>query len=82
VIGFAAETENVVEYAAAKRLKKQCDWILANDVSAETGTFGGADNKVHFITQDGAEAWPRQSKTELAQRLVARIVTEFKKAPQ
>ena len=78
VIGFAAETEKVVEYATAKRAKKQCDWILANDVSAETGTFGGTDNKVHLITAAGAEEWPRLAKTELAQRLVARVIETLK----
>ncbi len=78
VIGFAAETEKVVEHATAKRLKKQCDWILANDVSAATGTFGGADNKVHLITAEGAEEWPRLAKTDLAQRLVARITATLK----
>jgi phosphopantothenoylcysteine decarboxylase/phosphopantothenate--cysteine ligase len=78
VIGFAAETEKVVEYATAKRQKKQCDWILANDVSTETGTFGGTDNKVHVITAAGAEEWPRLSKTELARRLVARIIETLK----
>lgn len=82
VVGFAAETEKVVEHAVAKRRKKQCDWILANDVSPETGTFGGADNKVYFIDGAGSEEWPRLSKTELAQRLVARIITEFKKAAE
>ncbi|MBK8160128.1 MAG: bifunctional phosphopantothenoylcysteine decarboxylase/phosphopantothenate--cysteine ligase CoaBC [Rhodospirillaceae bacterium] len=80
VIGFAAETEKVVEHATAKRRKKQCDWILANDVSPDTGTFGGADNKVYFIDAAGAEEWPRLSKTDLAQRLVARIAADFKKA--
>jgi len=78
VIGFAAETEKVVEYATAKRAKKQCDWILANDVSAATGTFGGADNKVHVITAAGAEEWPRLSKTELARRLVTKIAETLK----
>lgn len=78
VIGFAAETEKVVEHATAKRQKKQSDWILANDVSAATGTFGGTDNKVHIITAEGAEEWPRLSKTDLAQRLVARIVAHLK----
>ncbi|MDY0871814.1 bifunctional phosphopantothenoylcysteine decarboxylase/phosphopantothenate--cysteine ligase CoaBC [Dongia rigui] len=78
VIGFAAETEKVVEYATAKRQKKNSDWILANDVSAETGTFGGSDNKVHLITADGAEEWPRLAKTDLAQRLVARIAATLK----
>ncbi|WP_374653322.1 bifunctional phosphopantothenoylcysteine decarboxylase/phosphopantothenate--cysteine ligase CoaBC [Dongia sp.] len=80
VVGFAAETEKVIEHATAKRRKKQCDWILANDVSAPTGTFGGADNKVHVITADGTEEWPRLSKTELAERLVARIAETFKSA--
>lgn len=80
VIGFAAETERVVEYATAKRLKKKCDWILANDVSPATGTFGGADNKVYFIDGSGAEEWPQMSKSELAQRLVDRITAQFKKA--
>ncbi|MBI2255823.1 MAG: bifunctional phosphopantothenoylcysteine decarboxylase/phosphopantothenate--cysteine ligase CoaBC [Proteobacteria bacterium] len=78
VVGFAAETEKVVEHATAKRAKKQCDWILANDVSAATGTFGGADNKVHVITATGAEEWPRLSKTELARRLVAKIAETLK----
>lgn len=79
VVGFAAETERVVEFATAKRLKKQCDWILANDVSPQTGTFGGLENEVHFITGTGAEAWPRLSKQELAQRLAARIALHFGK---
>jgi len=74
VIGFAAETESVVEQARAKRLKKGCDWILANDVSAGSGTFGGADNAVHLIDRDGAvEDWPRMSKEAVAERLARRI---------
>lgn len=80
VIGFAAETENVIEHATLKRRKKQCDWILANDVSSGTGTFGGADNKVHLISEAGPEEWPRLSKTALAERLVARIVAQLKGA--
>lgn len=80
VIGFAAETEKVIEHATAKRQKKQCDWILANDVSPATGTFGGSDNKVHMITAKGAEEWPLLSKTELAERLVARIAETLKSA--
>lgn len=82
VIGFAAETEKVVENATAKRLTKTCDWILANDVSPATGTFGGPENKVYFIDGEGAEAWPLLSKTELARRLIARIAAEFQKAPE
>ena len=72
VIGFAAETENVVENAVAKRAAKGCDWIVANDVSSQTGTFGGDSNRVHFITPD-VEDWPRMSKREVATQLAARI---------
>lgn len=74
VIGFAAETERVVENAAEKRVRKGCDWMVANDVSPGTGTFGGDRNQVHLITADGAESWPSMSKTEVAEWLVARIV--------
>ncbi|TDQ86370.1 phosphopantothenate-cysteine ligase /phosphopantothenoylcysteine decarboxylase [Dongia mobilis] len=80
VIGFAAETERVAEFAQAKRRKKQCDWILANDVSPATGTFGGAENEVHFITASGAESWPRLTKRALATRLVDRIAQHFGKS--
>ena len=73
VVGFAAETENVVANAQAKRLKKGCDWIVANDVSPETGTFGGDANRVHLIREDGIEDWPRLAKDEVAQRLAGRI---------
>lgn len=73
VIGFAAETENVIEHARAKRTKKGCDWILANDVSPETGTFGGADNTIHLVSADGVEDWPRMSKADVADRLAERI---------
>lgn len=77
VIGFAAETENVVAHAQAKRKKKGCDWILANDVSPETGTFGGADNTIHLISADGVEDWPRMSKTDVAERLADRITEQL-----
>ncbi|MDA0786447.1 MAG: bifunctional phosphopantothenoylcysteine decarboxylase/phosphopantothenate--cysteine ligase CoaBC [Proteobacteria bacterium] len=73
VIGFAAETEQVVENARAKRKRKGCDWILANDVSPETGTFGGGDNTIHLVSADGVEDWPRMSKTDVANRLADRI---------
>jgi phosphopantothenoylcysteine decarboxylase/phosphopantothenate--cysteine ligase len=73
VIGFAAETENVVENAVAKRRKKNCDWIVANDVSPATGTFGGDRNTVHLVTASGVEAWPPLSKDEVAARLARRI---------
>ncbi len=73
VVGFAAETENVVANAQAKRLRKGCDWIVANDVSPETGTFGGDTNRVHLIREDGVEDWPKLAKDEVAQRLAGRI---------
>ncbi|GAC1477692.1 MAG: bifunctional phosphopantothenoylcysteine decarboxylase/phosphopantothenate--cysteine ligase CoaBC [Acetobacteraceae bacterium] len=75
VVGFAAETDRVVEYALAKRLRKGCDWIVANDVRPETGIMGGTANEVHLVTAEGAEAWPRMAKTEVAERLAARIAT-------
>ena len=73
VVGFAAETEKVVQHATAKRLRKGCDWIVANDVSPGTGIMGGAENAVVLITDQGAEAWPRMSKAEVAEKLAARI---------
>jgi len=73
VVGFAAETENVVANARAKRQRKGCDWILANDVSPATGTFGGDDNTIHLVDADGVEDWPALSKHEVADRLARRI---------
>ncbi|MBK1668033.1 bifunctional phosphopantothenoylcysteine decarboxylase/phosphopantothenate--cysteine ligase CoaBC [Rhodovibrio sodomensis] len=73
VVGFAAETERVVELARAKRARKGCDWIVANDVSAETGTFGGDDNTVHLIAGDDTETWPRMRKQDVADKLAERI---------
>ena len=73
VVGFAAETETVVEHATAKRLRKGCDWIVANDVSPESGVMGGAENAVTVIDEAGAESWPRMAKDEVARRLAARI---------
>ncbi len=77
VVGFAAETEQVVENAIAKRLKKKCDWILANDVSPATGTFGGDKNTLHLITSDGVEDWPRISKQAAADTLANRIADKL-----
>lgn len=77
VVGFAAETEKVVEYAVEKRQRKGCDWILANDVSPETGTFGGASNVIHFVHEDGVEDWPRMTKQEVAERLAQRIAAHM-----
>jgi phosphopantothenoylcysteine decarboxylase / phosphopantothenate---cysteine ligase len=77
VIGFAAETERVVEHAKKKRQAKRCDWILANDVSAATGTFGGDHNSIHLISETGVEDWPKLSKREVADRLADRIAAHF-----
>ena len=74
VVGFAAETERVVEFAAGKRVAKGCDWIVANDVSAGTGIMGGEANEVHLVTAGGVEDWPRLPKAEVAARIAARIV--------
>jgi phosphopantothenoylcysteine decarboxylase/phosphopantothenate--cysteine ligase len=73
VVGFAAETEDVARHATEKRARKGCDWIVANDVSPETGIMGGTENAVTLITADGSENWPRMSKVETARRLAARI---------
>ena len=78
VIGFAAETDNVIANAKAKRLRKGCDWILANDVSPETGIMGGDMNSIHLISAAGVEDWPPQSKDAVAQALVARIADALK----
>ncbi|MEM7733528.1 MAG: bifunctional phosphopantothenoylcysteine decarboxylase/phosphopantothenate--cysteine ligase CoaBC [Pseudomonadota bacterium] len=73
VVGFAAETDDVVAHATAKRDRKGCDWIVANDVSPETGIMGGAENDVTLITAEGAEDWPRMSKDQVAKRLAERV---------
>jgi len=82
VIGFAAETENVLANAKAKLARKGCDWIVANDVSPGTGIMGGDVNSVHLVTRDGAESWPVQSKDEVARALVARIAAALQGASQ
>ncbi len=74
VIGFAAETDNVVGNATAKRAAKGCDWMVANDVSGEV--MGGDRNRVHLITANGVEDWPEASKREVARRLVENIASE------
>ncbi|WP_417811748.1 bifunctional phosphopantothenoylcysteine decarboxylase/phosphopantothenate--cysteine ligase CoaBC [Thalassospira alkalitolerans] len=80
VIGFAAETENVIAHARAKRVRKGCDWILANDVAPGTGTFGGDENEICLISGENAasdEVWPRQDKAGVARALVQRIIRHF-----
>lgn len=73
VVGFAAETDDVTAHATAKRLRKGCDWIVANDVSPATGIMGGTENAVTLITAAGAEDWPRMDKAQVAAKLAARI---------
>lgn len=73
VVGFAAETDDVIAHATAKRLRKGCDWIVANDVSPETGIMGGSENAVTVISDAGAESWPRMGKEAVAHKLAERI---------
>jgi phosphopantothenoylcysteine decarboxylase / phosphopantothenate---cysteine ligase len=73
VIGFAAETEDVVAHAQDKRARKGCDWIVANDVSPGTGIMGGDRNRVHLITADAVEDWPLLDKSEVGRKLTTRI---------
>ena len=73
VVGFAAETDDVLENARAKRARKGCDWLVANDVSPETGIMGGLENAVTLLTDAGEDSWPRMSKADVAARLAARI---------
>ncbi|TGN67129.1 bifunctional phosphopantothenoylcysteine decarboxylase/phosphopantothenate--cysteine ligase CoaBC [Paracoccus liaowanqingii] len=77
VVGFAAETQDVTAHATAKRLRKGCDWIVANDVSPATGIMGGTENAVTLITDHGAEDWPRMGKDAVAAQLAARIAREL-----
>lgn len=78
VVGFAAETDDVIAHARAKRARKGCDWIVANDVSPGTGIMGGAENAVTLIRADGEETWPRMAKDEVARRLALRIAEALK----
>ena len=73
VIGFAAETDDVIANACAKLARKRCDWILANDVSPGTGTFGGDRNTIHLVDEHAVEDWPAMSKREVATRLAGRV---------
>ena len=77
VVGFAAETDTVVAYASAKRDRKGCDWIVANDVSPETGVMGGRENTVILITADGPEEWAKTDKASVANKLAERIAGRF-----
>ena len=78
VVGFAAETDDVLAHARAKRARKGCDWIVANDVSPGTGIMGGGENAVTLIRADGEETWPRMAKDEVARKLALRIAEALK----
>jgi phosphopantothenoylcysteine decarboxylase/phosphopantothenate--cysteine ligase len=77
VVGFAAETENVIAHAEKKLRKKGCDWIVANDVSAAGGVMGGDDNTVHIVSATVREDWPLSSKQQVAARLAQKIADFF-----
>jgi phosphopantothenoylcysteine decarboxylase / phosphopantothenate---cysteine ligase len=78
VVGFAAETQKVIEHAKAKLARKGCDWIVANDVSAATGIMGGDSNTVHLVSAAGVESWPTMSKDAVARALAQRIAESLK----
>jgi phosphopantothenoylcysteine decarboxylase/phosphopantothenate--cysteine ligase len=80
VIGFAAETGDVVDYASKKLKSKGADWIVANDVAPEHGVFGGDRNTVHLITRAGVEDWPPLSKSEVAERLLLRAAEHLRRS--
>ena len=77
VIGFAAETTNVIANAKDKLKRKGCDWILANDVSPQAGVFGGDENTIHLVTSGGVDSWPTQTKDEVAATLIERIAAQI-----
>ncbi len=77
VVGFAAETSNVIDYARSKLDKKACDLIVANDVGGDSGVMGGDMNTVHIVSKDAVDSWPKLSKADVAERLVALFATKF-----
>jgi phosphopantothenoylcysteine decarboxylase/phosphopantothenate--cysteine ligase len=77
LIGFAAETEKIVEHATAKLAKKGCDWIVANDVSGDV--MGGENNAFHVVTKDGVESWPDSPKDVIARKLMEKVADEIAK---
>ena len=79
VVGFAAETEKLLEHARAKLKKKGCDWIVANDVSDQSGVLGGEANQIHLVTEKGVESWPLQTKEAVAGELVKRIADALRR---
>ena len=81
IVGFAAETNSIIERASDKLAKKKCDWIVANDVSIGTNTFGGKENTVHIIDRNGIENWPKMSKESVGKKLADRIADHLKSGP-
>ena len=77
IVGFAAETSNVIDYARGKLDKKACDLIVANDVGGDSGVMGGEMNTVHIVSKDAVDSWPKLNKAEVAERLVALFATKF-----
>ncbi|AHC73759.1 phosphopantothenoylcysteine decarboxylase/phosphopantothenate--cysteine ligase [Candidatus Endolissoclinum faulkneri L5] len=77
MVGFAAETENVLEHAMAKLTRKGCDWVVANNVSSEVNTFGSDNNTIYLLSNDKLENWPTMTKVEIAHRLAANIAEYF-----
>jgi phosphopantothenoylcysteine decarboxylase/phosphopantothenate--cysteine ligase len=77
VVGFAAETDDVLAHARKKLDAKGCDMIVANDVSPSTGIMGGDKNTIHIVTRSGIESWPTLDKDEVARRLIARLAKEL-----
>jgi phosphopantothenoylcysteine decarboxylase/phosphopantothenate--cysteine ligase len=81
VIGFAAETADVLQHAKKKLRAKGADWIIANDVSPDSGVMGGERNAVHILTREGVESWPEMTKAEVARRLMARVAADLANSP-
>jgi phosphopantothenoylcysteine decarboxylase/phosphopantothenate--cysteine ligase len=82
IVGFAAETEAMLDNAQAKRKRKGCDWIVANDVSPAMGTFGSDSNTVHLLSDAGIESWPTMTKVAVAEQLAQRIAQHFQQAAE
>jgi phosphopantothenoylcysteine decarboxylase/phosphopantothenate--cysteine ligase len=80
VVGFAAETQDVVENAKAKRRAKGCDWILANDVAHARGVMGGEKNAVHLVMEDKTEDWPEMTKQQVAEKLIVKVAEHLSRA--
>ena len=78
VVGFAAETHDLIAHAEEKRRRKNADWIVANDVRSDAGIMGGTENEVHLITAEGTEHWPRAAKEAVAHQLATRIAATVK----